>query len=127
MATVSVNWATKVVTIPQAYLTPIGGTLYELDTEQLRKDLHDLMDDAEGVVFEDIFRHNTEVTLAGVTFARSIEFINGYTLTFENGSYRVRLAGSNNNISDVVNLNDVQVISQNSAGLIVMSGGRRLR
>jgi hypothetical protein len=119
---ISINHATKVIDVPQGYLTPIGGTLYELDTEQFRMDLHALLDDEENIVLDDIFRHNTEITLAGTTFARTIEIINGYTITFEDGNYRVRLVSSNNNISDATNLNSVQIIVQNSAGLIVKSG-----
>jgi len=75
----------------------------------------------------DAYIHNTEVTVAGTTFARTLEFINGYSVEFENLSYSVRLAGSNNNIFDVENgilvQNLVQVIAQNSGGLIVSSGG----
>ena len=73
------------------------------------------------------FIHNTEVTVAGTTFARTLEFVNGYSIEFENLTYSVRLAGSNNNIFDVENgilvQNSVQVIAQNSAGLVSGGGG----
>jgi hypothetical protein len=122
----SVNWLTKVITIPQADLTLVSGTLYELDTDVFRLALKDIEDD-EGIPFPDTHRHNTEVTVAGTTFARVIEIINGYSIEFEDGTYSVRLAGSNNNFFDVENgilvQNQVQVIAQNSAGLIVMAGG----
>ncbi len=120
---INVDWATKVINIPQADLTFIGGTIYELDTDQFRKDIKALEASEEGAVFDDIHRHNTEVIIGGVTFARVIEFINGYTITFEDGQYRVRLVGSNNNISDVTNLNLVSILSQNSGGLIVTGVG----
>lgn len=75
----------------------------------------------------DTHRHNTAVTIAGITYARFIEIINGYSITFENGQYSVRLAGSNNNFFDVangiLNQNSVQIIPGNSAGLIGMSFG----
>ena len=120
---ISVNWANKVINIPQSYLTHITGTLYELDTNQFRLDLKALEDDVEGMPYVDTHRHNTEVTVAGVTYARVIEIINGYSITFEDGQYTVRLSGSNNNFFDVengiLNQNQVQVISTNSAGLIV--------
>lgn len=115
---ISIDFDTKIISVPQSYLTFISGTLYELDTETFRTDILALMDDTEGIVFEDTHIHNTEVVLGGVTFARFIEFINGYTITFEDGMYRVRLVGSNNNISDVTNLNSVSILSQNSAGLV---------
>ena len=124
---ISITWGTKTINVPQSYLTNITGTLYELDTEQFRLDLKALEDDEAGIAFPDTHRHATEVIVAGVTYARVIEIINGYSITFENGSYSVRLAGSNNNFFDVengvLNQNNVQVIAMNSAGLIVREGG----
>jgi hypothetical protein len=122
---ISVDYSTKVITIPQSYLTLVSGTLYELDTDAFRLDLADIQDSEEGIWADTMFVHNTEVTVAGTTFARTIEIINGYSIEFEDGSYSVRLAGSNNNIFDVENgilvQNSVQVIAQNSGGLIVTS------
>ena len=119
---ISINWATKVISIPKNYLTLVSGTLYELNTFQFRLDLKSLEDDEAGVPFPDTHRHNTAVTIAGITYARFIEIINGYSITFENGQYSVRLAGSNNNFFDVengiLNQNQVQIIPGNSAGLI---------
>jgi len=78
----------------------------------------------------DAFTHNTEVTVAGVTYARSIEFINSYSIQFENtaSAYTVRIIGSNNNIFDVENgilvpTPLVTVISTNSAGLQTVVSG----
>lgn len=126
----SVTWGTKVINVLQADLTPISGTLYELDTDQFRKDLKSLEDGEDGMPFPDTHQHNTEVTVAGVTYARFIEIINGYSVTFEDGQYTVRLAGSNNNIFDVgngiLNQNQVQVIPGNAAGLITVSSGSGL-
>lgn len=116
---VTVDWENKIINIPQSYLTLVSGALYTLDTDQLRLDLKALEASVEGMPFEDTHRHNTQVTISGVTYARTIEFINGYTVTFEDGQYAVNLEGSNNNILDVLNRNQVSVASQNSAGLIV--------
>ena len=115
--------ATKIFSILQADLTFISGALYELDTDQFRKDAMDLLASESYIWMEDCYTHNTEVTVAGTTFARTIEWINGYSITFENLVYSVRLAGSNNNLFDVENgiLNpsgNVTVISGNAAGLI---------
>ena len=126
----SVTWGTKVINVLQADLTPISGTLYELDTDQFRKDLKALEDGEDGMPFPDTHQHNTEVTVAGVTYARFIEIINGYSITFEDGQYSVRLVGSNNNFFDVengiLNQNQVQIIPGNSAGLIAVSSGSGL-
>jgi len=125
---ISVNWETKVITIPESYLTFISGALYELDVDRFRLDLKDIEDGEDGMSFPDTHRHNTEVTLGGVTYARTFEIINGYTVTFEDvGSpYRVRCIGANHNISDVQNLNNVSLIVGNAAGLIVKSIGSGL-
>lgn len=124
---ISIDWGSKVISVPQSYLTPIVGTLYELDTEQFRLDLKALEDDPEGMAFPDTHRHATQVTVAGITYARTIEIINGYSIEFEDGQYSVRLAGSNNNFFDVENgilsQNQVQVIPGNAAGLIVHESG----
>jgi len=122
---VTINWATKVISILRSELTPISGTLYELDTDWFRKQLKDIEDSSDGMAFERTHKHNTEVTVAGVTYARFIEIINGYSITFEDDYYSVRLTGSNNNIFDIqngiLNQNHVQVIPGNSAGLIVVT------
>jgi hypothetical protein len=115
---VSVDWATRVIFIPQADLVDLGGGVYELDTNAFRLELKDLEDDAEGQVFPDTHRHSTEVTVGGVTLARSFEIINGYTITFEDGQYAINLVGSNNNIADVTNVNQVSIRSGNTAGLV---------
>jgi hypothetical protein len=127
---ISITWGSKTIHVPQSYLTNITGTLYELDTDQLRLDLKALEDDVEGMPFPDTHRHNTAVTIAGVTYARFIEIINGYKIEFEDGQYSVRLAGSNNNFFDVeagvLSQNQVQVIPGNAAGLQVVSVGSGL-
>jgi hypothetical protein len=128
---ISIDPATRVITIPQADLTFISGDLYELDTDQFRKDVNDLLSSEPYAWMPDAYQHNPEYTIVGVTYARSIEFINGYSVTFENNTYTVRLAGSNNNIFDVENgiLNpsgNVTVVGQNSAGLIVVTSGSGL-
>jgi len=86
-----VNWATKIITVPQAYLTHITGAYYTLDVNQFRLDLKNLEDGEEGMIYPDTHRHNTEVTVGGITLARTVEIINDYTVTFEDGQYVVRV------------------------------------
>ena len=117
---ISVNWVTQVITVPKADMTLIQTDpfdVYELDLNDFRMALKDLEDDPAGMPWLDTHRHNTTVTVGGVTLARVIEIINGYTVTFEDGSYAVNLVGGNSNIGDVTNLNQVSVRSANSAGL----------
>jgi len=117
---VSIDWPTKVITIPKAdtTLVDIGPPeIRALDTNQFRKDLNALQAGENGMPFDTTHTHIAPITIGGVTLARSVEIINGYTITFENGAYAVNLTESNNNISDVVNLNTVSIRSANSAGL----------
>lgn len=114
---ISINWSTKVINIPQADLTLVSGTVYEYDVNAFRLELKDV-EDGEGMPFLDTHRHNTEIVISGVTYARTLEIINGYTVTFEDGQYSVNLFGANNNVLDVLNRNQVSVSVQNSAGLV---------
>lgn len=125
---ISINWTTKVITIPQADLTLVSAGLYELDVDVLRLALKNIEDGEEGIAFPDTHRHNTAVTLSGVTYARTFEIINGYTVTFEDVGtpYTVRCVGANHNIADVKNVNQVSLIIGNSAGLIVVASGSGL-
>jgi len=127
VAVISINWATKVINIPQDYLVPKGGTLYELDTDQFRLDLKSLEASVYGMPNMKTHNHNTAITVAGITYARTIEICSGYSITFQDGQYTVKLTGSNNNIFDVenyiLNQNQVQVIPTNAAGLITVVSG----
>lgn len=120
---ISINWATKVITVPQADLTLISGVLYELDVDWFRLQLKDIEDSEIGMSFPDTHRHNTEVVLSGVTYARTFEIINGYTVQFEDDQYTVRCVGANHNLADVKVANQVSLIIGNSAGLIVAGSG----
>ena len=119
---ITIDWATKVINIPQDYLTDLGGGVYELDVNTFRLDLRDIEDNEEGIPFQYTHIHNTEVTLGGLTLSRVVEIIAPYTVTFEDGQYAVNLVGANNNIADRTNVNQVSVRSSNSAGMVTVSG-----
>jgi hypothetical protein len=125
---ITIDWLTKIISVPQSDLTFISGTLYEMDTDWFRLQLKAIEASEEGMPFEDTHIHNTQVTVAGTTFFRTIEIINGYSVQFTpDAQWSVRLAGSNNNIFDVENgilvQNQVQVIAQNSAGGQIVETG----
>lgn len=117
----TVDWPNKAITVFKTDMVLVDPgpprEIYQLDTDALRLALKDLEDDVQGMAWPDTHQHNTPVTVSGVTLARVIEFINGYTIEFEDGPYAVNLVGSNNNIADVVVANQVQVRSNNSTGL----------
>jgi hypothetical protein len=125
---VSIDWNTKIISVPISFLTLISGgggagSLYELDVNAFRLALKDIEDDPEGMAQDDTHRHNGEVTLAGITYARSFEIINGYTVSFETlgggAQYTVRCVNANHNIGDVTNWDAVNLVIGNAAGLIV--------
>jgi len=126
---VNIDETSKRITITQDYLTPVTGTLYELDTEAFRLTMNGLMDDERYIWMDDYASRNAPVTVAGVTLAQSIEIINGYSVEFDDtpGAHSVRLSGSNNNLFDIQNgvlvQNTVQVIPTNSAGLVKVDTG----
>ena len=122
---ISINWLTRVITVPQADLTLISGTRYRLDVDAFRLALKDIEDSDEGMAMPDTHSHATQRTLSGVTYARQLEIINGYTVTFEDVGtpYRVECVGANHNIADVQNTNNVSLVIGNSAGLIVVETG----
>jgi len=127
---ISIEWGTKVITIPKTYLTLDSGTLYELDSDVFRLDLKGLEESEEGMAHLDTHQHNTTVTISGVTYVRTIEIINGYSIEFEDDPYTVIITGSNNNFHDVASgilvQNQVQVIPSNSAGYIQIAVGSGL-
>lgn len=129
--TIDYSGATKRIIIPQADLTLISGSLYELDTDVLRTDLKALEAAETGIVWQDTHTRNAPYTVGGITYTQSIEILNStnssntdvYEIFFSpDTTYSVRLKGSNNNVFDIQNAilaNTVtQVLPQNSAGLI---------
>lgn len=118
---VNIDWATKVITVPKAELDLVQLSpteIYNMSLNSFRLALKDNEDDQEGMTFLDTHTHNTEVLLGGIVYARVLEIINGYTITFEDGGYAVNLIGANSNVGDNVNVNQVSIRSSNSAGLI---------
>jgi hypothetical protein len=115
----TVNWATRVVTIPKTDLTVVSATpeIYELDLIDFWTEIHDIQD-SEGMPYPNIMRSNAPTTISGVTYARSVEVINNYKIEFEDGQYQVNLVGANNNLLDTRTQNQVSLNASNSAGLI---------
>lgn len=121
----SIDWGTKVISVPQADLSLISAGKYELDVDAFRLELRGLEDDEAGIVFLSTHTHVTTLTLSGATFARAVEIINGYTVEFEDvGSpYQVTCVGANHNIGDVKTVNDVSLVIGNSFGLVQVDTG----
>lgn len=126
---ITIDWLTKIISVPQSYLTFVSGSLYNFDTYQFKKDLKTLEASAAGMVNDDTHEHVTEIVLGGVPYARFIIIINGYQIEFEDTGtpYRVSFQGSNNNIADVTVLNqNVSIQPNNAAGLISPNAWREI-
>lgn len=127
---ISINHTNKVITIPKADTTLLGTnpvTGYEIrsyDEYALMRALADYLDSESGATLPNAFSHNTQVTISGVVYARTLSILAPYSVTFENGTYQVKLTGgTNNNLLDVLNPNNVSVIAANSAGLQQVTSG----
>lgn len=123
---ITINWKTRVIFVPLDVMTIIQTVphiIRQLDLDYFRLELTRLLSEPDGIISDDTHFHNTEVTLGSETYARVIGILNNYTVTFEDGYYGVNLYGANSNVADKQNLNNVSVRSNNSAGLIISSGG----
>jgi hypothetical protein len=116
--TISVAWTTGVITVEQSDLTPVGGSEYEHDINQFHKDLRTLEASQAGAIYPRTHDHNTEVALAGLLYARAVRILPPYTVKYEDLQYQVKAKGANHNVADVKVLNQVSLITENSAGLI---------
>ena len=115
---ISIDWATKIVTVPKDYLTFTGpGEVYEMDLDEFRLDLGSLQAAEDGIVFLDTHSHVAPIAIGSVVLARVVEMINDYTVTFESGSYAVNINGGNSNIADVSNVTQASIRPNNSVGL----------
>jgi hypothetical protein len=121
----TVDWPTGVITIPKADSTQLQVSPVErrsLDLTQLILDIRALESSVAGRVFPRVADYTSSSTLSGTEFAPQLNIrAEYYTITFEDGPYQLVLNGANSNISDVQNLNQVQVIPQNSAGLVSLT------
>jgi len=118
----NIDWPSGVITIYKTdpFMTWTGGIFYNLDTELFRRALKAQEDTVIGICFPMTHKHNTSVLLGGIEYARIIEILAPYTITFDDtgGGWVCNLTGSNNNILDRTNLSSVQVRPNNSAGLV---------
>lgn len=116
MAT-SVDWITGEITVPRAdmMITQVSPEIRELNVETWHLELRDLEASTNGMPWPDTHAH----TAQNGEVAPQVTIKDPYFVTFENGVYAVNLVGANNNVADFVTLNNVQIRSNNSSGLIV--------
>lgn len=118
---VSVNWITGVISVPRADMTLIQTNPVEIrehNTNEFRIELRDLEDDVGGRPWPRTHDHNADVLVGGISLADVFLILDPYTVTYEDGQYAVYLQGTNNNILEKTNKNQVSVNPNNSAGLV---------
>lgn len=111
--------------VPKADLTLVQASpeIRSLDVDAFRHELKDLeASETEGIMWPDTHQHTQEGTLSGITYARRVEILAPYTVEFEDGQYTVQTPGANHNIADRKVANQVGIVVQNSAGLVVVQG-----
>ena len=116
---ITIDWDLAIISVPKTFMSLVQVTptlIYALDLNVFRLALKELEDSSEGMAFTKTHNHNTAVS-GGVELARVIEIVSPYTITFEDGQYAVNLTQANSNVGDRVNVNQVSVRSNNSAGL----------
>ena len=121
----SVNWVSKVISIPTADLTLVSGTRYSLDMADFLDEIRRLeWEFTVGLWAPAILDHtNTRYDFAGVNYAPFDDLLNDYTVQFTGVATRVDLLGSNNDIIDVLIPTGVSVVPSNSAGLQIVDVG----
>jgi hypothetical protein len=110
-----------VILVPRADLDLLQSApeVRKLDLNWFRLQLRALEDNQSyNICMLKTHRHNTEVTLSGLVYARIVEVLAPYTVEFEDGQYAVNCIGANHNLSDVKVANQVSLIVNNAAGLI---------
>lgn len=128
----TVDWNSKVVTIPPDDLTLVQSgppvDVRRLDVDTFRKAIRSIEASEEGIVYQPIV-DNVEPTPVDsqTTLARVVRVINGYKVKFDDasGDYMAQMSGGNTNLADlsVLEPTGVSVLSANSAGLIVTTSG----
>lgn len=117
---ITIRWLDQTIQVPRADMPVVQASPERraLDLDAFRLELKEIEGSEEGMPHLDTHEHTTTKVLAGVTYARFVEIINGYTVEFEDGQYGVVASGANSNLFDVVVDNQVNFLGNNSAGLI---------
>jgi len=114
----SVDWVTKIFTIPQGDLAFVSGNNYLLSLVNVHEELRRLeWAFADGLWAPLIAQWYETVTLSGIPKTPSVEIINGYTFDFTGSNYNVILTDYDNNLIDVyIPSNGISILSNNSVG-----------
>jgi hypothetical protein len=120
----SVNWTTRVVTIPLADMTLISGTNYSLNTDDVWLEMRRLEAlPTEGLWVEQSIEYVNTQILSGITYSAIVKMINGFTWDTDTTNKTISLLGFNSNLLDTfIPGSGVSVLANNSGGLIINQG-----
>lgn len=124
----SVNWTTKVITVPLTDLTLISGSNYSLDTGEFWIEMRRLeASPSDGLWAEQAIEYVNTQTLSGIEYVAIVKVINGYTWDTDTTNKTISLLGGNSNLLDVfIPGNGISVLANNSAGKQIISTGSGL-
>jgi len=117
---ITIDWVNRIITVPKVDMVQIQAPPNEVrqfDLQAFRDSLKAIEATPTGMLNPLIHSYNLSITVGGATLAPVLNIINGFTITFENGQYRVNAVGANSNLGSVANVNSVSVSTSNSAGL----------
>ena len=124
----SVDWISKVFTIPQGDLTFLSGNNYSLSLVDVHNELRRLeWSFTDGLWAPRIANFYETVTLSGIPKSPSVEITNGYTFNFTGSNYNVILSDYDNNLVDVyIPSNGISILGNNSVGRQTVTTGSGL-
>jgi len=121
----SINWLTKVVTVPLSDLTLISGTSYSMNVDFAHDEIRRLeWEFADGLWAEHAIEYINSQVLSGLVYSPIVKMVNGYTWFVDTTDIVVSLLGSNTNFLDTfIPGLGVSVLANNSAGKIISGSG----
>lgn len=114
----TVNWNTKVFSVPLSDLTLVSGSNYTLNAADFWIEVRRLEAlPSQGLYAIQALEHVDTQTLSGIPYASIEKLINGYTWFIDTTNINCSLIGPNNNLLDTfIPGNGVSVLANNSAG-----------
>lgn len=118
----TIDWVNKIINVPKADTLLVQSSPNEVRSHDLNNFHLELrtLEAAEAGRGYHLTTHDHQAprTLGGVTYARFVEIINDFKVTYEDGQYAVNLVGANTNVQDKATVNQVSIRPSNSAGLV---------
>ena len=114
----SVNWVTKLITIPLSDLTLVSGSNYTLAVADVHDEIRRLEWEQSGGLWAPyILNHYPTVTLSGIPKTRTVEMVNGYTWNVDSTNINISLIGIDSNLLDTyIPGNGISLLANNSVG-----------